>query len=151
MLPDRAADLLDPPARHVDLDAGGAQGSGATSGVVEEGRSDAEDALGVLLVIDGVTASADHLQVSEQRVEGGDRVTAVGHQAGLRHHLSDLVIRQLGKDRLPGARDVWHLATSERGVEPHGTRSVHPLDEDRSPPVGDSSPRRHPRRIGQLL
>src|SRR6476469_9042840 len=74
VVPDDAADLLDPPARHVDLDARGAQRSGATPGVVEEGRSDAEDALGVLLVVDGVSASADHLQVGEQRFEGGDRV-----------------------------------------------------------------------------
>src|SRR5689334_22395097 len=53
------AELLHPPGREVELETGHADRPGAAAGVVVDRGADAEDSVGVLLVVDRVAAAAD--------------------------------------------------------------------------------------------
>src|SRR6478735_1779515 len=66
-VPYLAAQFLVSPGRQTELEAGDRDGPGAHRTVVEDRRADADDALGVLLVVQGV---ADPGYVAQMRQEG---------------------------------------------------------------------------------
>ena len=83
----------------------------------EERGPGAEDALGILLVVDGESLPAGQGQVIEQRVDVGDGPRGPGPQAGLGADGPDGPGVQGGQDGLPGRGGVGDLALPERGVE----------------------------------
>src|ERR1022692_2294920 len=58
----RPAQLVHPPGREVAFDPGHAHGPGTSPVVAEEHRANAEDALGVFLIVHGETLAAGHRQ-----------------------------------------------------------------------------------------
>src|SRR5580704_9808675 len=77
------AQFLDAPGRQVALDAGDAERARAAAVVTEERGAGAEDALGILLVVEGEPVPPDQGEVVEERADVGDGARGPRPHAGL--------------------------------------------------------------------
>jgi hypothetical protein len=93
---------------------------------VEDRRAHAEHAVGVLLVIDRVTAGRVQLQVSQQGLGIGHGAFGPGRHARLQGQRAGLFGRQGGEQRLADRRAVRVLPLAQVAGEPDGARRVDP-------------------------
>src|SRR5580700_180329 len=144
------AQFLDAPGRQVALDAGDAERARAAAVVTEERGAGAEDALGILLVVEGEPVPPDQGEVVEERADVGDGARGPRPHAGLGADGPDAGGVEGCQDGLAGGGGVGHLTLAERGMEADAARAVHPVGEDRVALVADGYPGGHAGQGGEF-
>jgi hypothetical protein len=114
-------------------------------------RGDAEHAVDVFLVIDGVAPPSGDGEIGEQRLHVGDRLAGAWRQPAFGPDPGHLGRVKAGQDGLACRAGVRQLADAERRVQADCPRAVDPVDEHRVTVVDHGDPNRQPGRLVQVL
>jgi hypothetical protein len=136
--------------RHPIGRPGHAHGRDDIAGMVADGRRQAAHALLALLIVDPVTALADHPQFLQEALRRRDRVRREGRK--LLSHGPRLDLR-LGRVRQQRLAEAGAIRRQDRpGARPHeagGIRRQHALEIDDLPVIQNRNLRRLARRVAQ--